>query len=109
MGSHCNYSHQATKDLAVPLLTASIKQWTSTAHYTQGASARSNIHAGCHWNEDKFAIYALHLIISRVMKKDEVEMECSKHIWKKQHVEYFIWGDLYAYKWEDNIQWKLQI
>jgi len=68
MGSHSNYSHQAPKDLAVPLLTATIKQWTSTAHYTQGASSRSNLHAGCHWNEDNFAIYALRLIVSRVMK-----------------------------------------
>jgi len=53
---------RAPKDLAVPLLTATIKQWTSKAHYTQGASSRSNLHAGCHWNEDNFAIYVLHLL-----------------------------------------------
>lgn len=68
MDSHCNYSHHAPKDLAMPLFTATIQQWTSTAPYTQGASSRSNLHAGCHWKEDNFAIYTLRLIIIRLKK-----------------------------------------
>jgi len=42
----------------VSYLKSSVFFWTQV--YTEGASSRSNLHAGCHWNEDNFAIYALH-------------------------------------------------